>query len=214
MQGDSYAGAEIDLASALGKELQRTVAFVSLKRDDLINALQDGRVDIVMSGMSVTPARRLRAKFCDPYLYNQLRAIFRRADIGLFTSVADIRATTARIGVLTGSTADIWVQNNCPDAQRTALQNRRDAVFWLTDGGKADVYIDDVFALAQIVSENESKLGYLKEPLATEELAWAIAPGDEQLLAQVNQALAHWKSDGTLNTTLDHWMPYLKDYRP
>ena len=208
-QGDSFVGAEIDLARALGQELQRPVEFVSLKRDKLITALQDGRADIVMSGMSVTKARQFRAAFTAPYLQNQLRAIFRRADADRFRGTNDIRSTTARIGVLPGTTADVYVQKNCQGAQRVALQYRRDAVFFLTAGGKIDLFIDDLFALAQLVSQNEADVAFLREPLAIEDLAWAVAPGDPELLRQVNEILARWKSDGSLERTLLRWMPYV-----
>lgn len=209
-QGDHVTGAEVDLANLLGKELNRPVEFITLKRDDLINALQDGRADIVMSGMSVTKARQIRAKFSEPYLHNQLRAIFKRADAGRFQTAQDILTTGSRIGVLAGSTSDVFVQKNCPDAQRVAVQNRRDVPFWLTDGGKLELYVDDSFALAQIVSAHEAALAYLPQPLAEDDLAWAVAPGDDHLLQQVNEVLGRWKGSRLLETVLVRWMPYLK----
>jgi polar amino acid transport system substrate-binding protein len=209
-QGDSVTGVEVELANLLGKELNRPVEFVKLKRDDLINAVQDGRADIIMSGMSVTKARQIRAKFSEPYLHNQLRAIFKRSYADKFQSPEDVKASTSRIGVLAGTTSDAFVQKNCPYATRIVLQNRRDVTFWLTEGGKIDLYIDDSFALAQIVSENEAALAYLPQPLAEDNLAWAVAPGQEHLLQQVNEYLARWKATGQLDLVLQHWMPYLK----
>ena len=209
-QGGVFVGAEIDLARALGQELKRPVEFVPFKRENLIAALQEGRADIVMSGMSVTKARQFRAAFTAPYLQNQLRAIFRRADADRFRSTNDIRSTTARIGVLPGTTADVFVQKNCPNAQRIALQYRRDAVFFLTDGGRFDVYLDDLFALAQLVSQNEAAVGFLREPLAVEDIAWAVSPRNPELLRQVDDILARWKSDGSLSRTFEQWLPYLK----
>jgi ABC-type amino acid transport substrate-binding protein len=208
-QNGSVVGAEVDLARELGKELKRPVSFVTLKRDDLINALRDGRADIIMSGMSVTRGRQLRAAFSEPYLTNQLRAIFRRGD-DRFQTANDIRGTTSRIGVLPGTTADLFVQNNCPDAQRIPLQSRQDVFFSLTDGGKIDLFIDDIFALTQIVSEHEAALAPLPEPLSFEVIAWAIPPENEALLHDVNQILTRWRSDGTLDQTLQRWMPYMK----
>jgi ABC-type amino acid transport substrate-binding protein len=208
-QGGAIVGAEVDLARALGKELGRPVQLVALKRDDLINAIRDGRADIIMSGMSVTQGRQLRAAFCHPYLTNQLRAIFRRGD-DRFQTANDVRATTSRIGVLPGTTADLFIQNNCPDAQRIPLQSRQDVFFSLTDGGKIDLFIDDIFALAQILSQHEAALAPLSEPLSFEVIAWATPPENEALLHDVNQTLAKWRSDGTLDQTLQRWMPYMK----
>jgi len=53
----------------------------------------------------------------------------------------------------------------------------------------------------------------LKPSLADNDLAWGIRPDHQELLRQVNAALAQWKSDGTLDTILLRWMPYLKEYK-
>jgi ABC-type amino acid transport substrate-binding protein len=211
-EGEYVAGAEVDLAQSLGKALHRPVEFLTLKRDDQLNALNDGRADIIMSGVSVTPARKLRAVFTDPYLTNQLRCVFRRTDAYKFQTVDDVLSTQSRVGVLPGTTADIFVQKHCPDAQRIPMQNRRDVVFYLTDGARIDLYIDDIFALAQMVSQHEASLAYLPDALDVEDLAWAVAPSNTQLRDQVNQILAHWKADGSLDATLQRWMPYLKKH--
>src|SRR5580765_8042281 len=65
---DGTNGLEIDFAKALGHELGRPVEFVVLRWDQLPDALTDGKIDIIMSGMSVTKARQIRIRFSEPYL--------------------------------------------------------------------------------------------------------------------------------------------------
>jgi len=205
-------GAEIDLAGALGAQLGRPVQFFSMRRELLIPALQEQRIDIVMSGMSVTPARQLRIAFSDPYLHNQLRAIFTRQNADQFKTRDDILNTSAKIGVVPGTTADAFMQKNCPKAWRVAIASRQDAPFHLLKDRQIDIFIDDTFALAQILSENEAGLTCLMQPLADDDLAWGIRTDDQEFLRQVNAVVARWKSDGTLERTLRHWLPYLHKY--
>ncbi len=209
---DGFAGAEIDLADALGAKLGRPVQYFSMRWEQLMPALQEGRIDIIMSGMSVTRPRQLRIAFSDPYLHNQLRAIFSRQNAGRFKTRQDLLNTEAKIGVVPGTTADVFVQENCPKAERVSIGTSRDAAFHLLQDRRIDVFVDDSFALAQIISENEAGLTYLAQPLAEDNLAWGIRPDDQDLLRQVNLALAQWKSDGTLDRVLLHWIPYLKKY--
>ena len=211
-QDDGVTGAEVDFAVALGAQLGRPVQFFSFRWEQLIPALQEQRIDIIMSGMSVTPARQLRIAFSDPYLHNQLRAIFNRQNADRFKTRADILNTDAKIGVVPGTTADTFVQKNCTNATRVAIASRKDAPFHLLQDRQIDVFINDSFALAQILSENEADLTYLKEPLADDDLAWGVRSDNQELLRQVNAALARWKSDGTLNKILLRWMPYLPKY--
>jgi polar amino acid transport system substrate-binding protein len=205
-------GAEIDLAGALGRQLGRPVEFLRLRWDDLIPALIDGRADIIMSGMSVTQPRQVRVAFTEPYLRNQLRVIFPQSNADKFKTVEDVLNTEARIGVAPNTTGDTFVQKNCPRADRVPLRTRGDAAFYLLQGDRIDLYVDDTFALAQILSENEARVGYLKAPLAEDNLAWAVRPDDQQLLDSVNSILARWKADGTVNAILNRWMPYLGRY--
>ena len=73
--------------------------------------------------------------------------------------------------------------------------------------------MDDSFALAEILSENEASLTFLRDPLAGDDFAWGFRPQDQQFLKQVNGVLAKWKSDGTLDKILLRWIPYLKKYQ-
>jgi polar amino acid transport system substrate-binding protein len=207
-------GAEIDFARALGQELGRPVDFVVLRRDQLIGALLDKQIDIIMSGMSITKARQLRINFSDPYLPNELRAIFPLKSKDRYKSKEDILNTTDRIGVITGTTAEIFVKQNCPNAKIVNFTLRQDIAFYLLKGNRMDLFIDDTFALADLVSKNEADIAYLPDSLNEENLGWGIRPDDPEFLTRVNKILTKWKADGTSERIINRWMPYLKKMRP
>lgn len=206
------AGAEVDFGRALGGQLNRPVEFVKLRWEQLIPAVQNGNIDIIMSGMSITRARQLQIAFSEPYLTNQLRAIFSRANADRFKTPADLQGDGVKIGVIAGTTADIFVKTNCPQADRIELGSRQDVAYYLLQNPTIDVYVDDTFALAQILSQNEADLTFMREPLAENYLAWGVRADDTRFLQQVNAVLARWKTDGTLDQILNRWIPYLKRY--
>jgi ABC-type amino acid transport substrate-binding protein len=210
-QPEGTNGVEIDFANALGRELGRPVEFVVLRFDQLIPHLVDKEIDIIMSGMSVTKPRQLRIAFATPYVHNQIRAMFPLKNSARFKSVDDIKKTDARIGVVTGTTGEIYVKQNCPNAKMVPVTMRRDVGFFLTKGDRMDLFIDDTFALADIFSQKEGDLDYLKEPLSEEDLAWGVRSGDKEFLSKVNGIVDLWKNNGTIDKTLDKWMPYLKN---
>jgi len=212
-QPDGTNGLEIDFAKALGQELGRPVEFVVLRRDQLLDALLAKQIDIIMSGMSVTKARQLKIRFSDPYVRNELRAIFPIREAKYFKTVEDLLKTQAKVGVVAGSTGDAFVKQNCTSAQIVPVTMRRDVATWLLKTKKMDVFVDDSYALADILSKNEADIGYLPQPLSEEDLAWGVRPDDTQFLATVNRILSNWKSDGTLDRLLDRWLPYLKNLR-
>jgi ABC-type amino acid transport substrate-binding protein len=105
----------------------------------------------------------------------------------------------------------VFVSENCPNAERVTIANRKDVAPLLIRGERLDLFVDDIYALATMISEHAAELAYLKEPLSEEDIAWGVRPNDHELLDAVNTALAKWKADGTLQNTLDRWIPYLKN---
>jgi len=210
---DATNGLEIDLAKALGRELGRPIEFVVVPWEDQIPALLERRTDIIMSGMSITKARQLRITFSNPYVQSQLRAVFPRKNAARFKTVEQVLKSNARIGVVPGTTGEVFAKRNCPNASVVPITMRRDVGVYLVKGDRIDLFIDDTFAVADILSRSEADIAYLQEPLSKEDLAWGIRPGDTEFLNKVNKILEQWKMNGTLERALDTWIPYLKKMR-
>jgi ABC-type amino acid transport substrate-binding protein len=210
MQSGKVAGAEVDLAVLLGRALSRPVQFLQVEWEQQIPWLLSRQTDIIMSGMSITPSRRVRVAFSEPYMTNVLVAVMRRTDDAAFGSVEDVLRTDAAVGVLRGTTGDLFVQENMPEARRTALRHRDDVIYEL-NRRRIALYVDDAAASAWIVSRNETVLKALPLPLYAEPMAWATRPDDRALLEAVNQALAGWQQDGTLDRVRKRWLGSLAD---
>src|SRR4029077_15449900 len=109
--------------------------------------------------------------------------------------------------------AEVFVKQNCPNAQIVPIALRRDVATLLLKVKRFDLVIDDSFALAEIISKNEADITFLKQPLSEDNLAWGVRLDDTELMARVNSVLTKWKSDGTLDRLIDRWIPYLKNLR-
>jgi polar amino acid transport system substrate-binding protein len=68
------SGHDGDLARVIAWRLNRPIEFVNVRWDALIPALQSGKIDIVVTGMSASPERREFVDFTTPYYQNKLRA--------------------------------------------------------------------------------------------------------------------------------------------
>ena len=60
-------GLDVDLINAIAEDQGFTVKWENLQFDGLIPALQAGNIDIIASGMSITPEREKQVDFSDPY---------------------------------------------------------------------------------------------------------------------------------------------------
>lgn len=203
---DKIAGIEVDLAQKLGKELNRKVEFVELRWDTLIPALLEGKIDIIMSGMSITQAREVRIAFTDHYLKSGLLIAMRSEDSRKYTSLQSIKEDHLAAGVLTDTTGDVFVQKNLPRARRVPYSRAERAAFDLKLR-RINIFVDDALSVIWLVSENEADITALWEPLTEEYIAWGVRRDNTELLAQVNSILRTWKEDGTLHNVLLKWLP-------
>ena len=80
-QDGEIVGIEADLARALGERLGRRVVFERFAEGELLGALEAGEVDVVMSGLSITPERARRVLFATPYMESGQLALIRAHEI-------------------------------------------------------------------------------------------------------------------------------------
>ncbi len=206
-QGGEFTGIEADLARLLAAELGKSVQFVELRWEDQIPSLMAGKTDIIMSGMSVTNKRKIRVNFTDHYLKSGLVVMMRVEDAPVYNSIENIQQSLLQVGVVKGTTSDIFIRKNFPNAMRIAsYQNARDAVAPLKNKS-LDIFVHDAPSIMWLVSENEADLTAFNAPLNEENLAWGVRRDDPELLMQINSILGKWKNDGTLNRVLLRWLP-------
>jgi polar amino acid transport system substrate-binding protein len=207
---NKITGMETDFAFLLGDALNRDVTFVELPFTELINALMEGKIDIVMSGMTVTQARQVRVSFTDPYLKIGQVAMMRVQDASKYSSLMRIRECNGSVGVIKGTTGEAYVRANFPKASPIiTVKDAREAPD-LLNNRRIELFVYDAPAIAWLVSENETTLKGFWEPLNDEYLAWAVNRDDQALLRAANTALATWKKAGTVNQLVKKWLPYWK----
>ena len=201
-------GIEVDFANRLGKELGATVRFVEVAWDDLIPALRAQRVDVVMSGMSVTPDRQKLVSFADPYLRVGQMALVRRADYERLRKPRAMDEPTARVGFLSGTTSEAYAREHL---KRAALQgfDAVDPAVQALRKQEIDFFIADAPIIWKVrggLESGEQELRGLYTPLTDEHLAWAVRQDDTALRDRLNAAVARWRKNGTIEAVESRWI--------
>ncbi len=208
MREGRIVGVEPDLAQALSDQSHRPLALIPMEFNALIPALLDGRIDAIMSGMSVTPAREVRVSFAQPYMRGGLLPACRRADASKYPTQKSIISTGGNVGVRMGSTAESWAQANMPYANVAVYPSIGEAARELSEG-RLDLIITDAPQLAWAVSVHAGTLQVLPVLLTHENIAWAFRRENVRLREAADAALAGMRQDGRLHAVLQRWIPYL-----
>ncbi len=77
--GGGYEGFDVDVARYVAGKLERKVRFVEVLSNDRLKVLTDGKADMVLATLSVTPERKTKVSFAGPY-YVSYQDILVRSD--------------------------------------------------------------------------------------------------------------------------------------
>ncbi len=206
-QEGRIVGIEVDNARAVGEFIGRPVVIVEKPFFQLLPALLSGEIDVIMSGMSITPERAARVLFSDPYMRVGQMAILHRDKLAQFSQPWSVYRAGVRIGVEPGTTGASFAQSELTEALISYYPDA-EAAFNALRGDRIDLYIHDAPTSWQLANSREdSDLLSLYSPLTEERLAWAVRPADVELAGELNRALSIMKSNGTLQYILNRWIP-------
>ncbi len=198
-------GHDGELARRIGVALGRRIEFVDMKFMALIPALQSGKIDAIITGMTATPERAEKVAFTTSYFANRQVMMVRRAAPG---RAAPLRAATdlatQRVGVMTGSAHEVWVIREWPQAQAVQYRGTADVALAVRTG-KVDGALFDALPLRELLA-GDSSLAILGDPLFTFPLGAGFAERNGALRAEFNRFLAAIRANGTYDEMLARWV--------
>ena len=207
--GDDVVGLEVDFATELAAALDRRLELSAIAFGDLLPALVAGRADMVMAGLTVTPAREVQIAFSEPYVRSGLLVLVRREDAGRYPTPESVVRRGQAIGVVSGTTGEGFVNERVQSSSVMAYPTALAAVGELGTR-RIDAFVHDAPVVIWYASRDEASLAPILRLLGDEPLAWGMRRGDDALRQQVNAVLARWRSDGTHDRILARWLPYWK----
>ena len=175
--------------------------------DSIITAVQSGKVDVGIAGMTVTEDRLKNVNFTDSYATGvQVVIVKEGSDI---TTVDDLIADGANhsIGVQSGTTGDIYCTDDIEGKKLGTVERFNkgaDAVQALI-AGKIDCVVIDNQPAKEFVAANEG-LKILDTEYVTEDYAIAIKKGNDKLTEKINGALKELKDEGKVQEILDKYI--------
>lgn len=196
-----FEGIDVEIAQAIADKLGLELVVDDMDFDSALLAVQQGKSDIVMAGVTVTDERKQVMDFSDSYA-NGVQVIIVK-DGSAITTVDDL-ANASKIGTQRGTTGYLYCSGDYGDDHVTAYDDGATAVQALLNGQVDCVVIDS--APAQEYVKANSGLKILDTEYTNEDYAIGMAKGNTALLTAVNGALAELKADGTVQSILDKYI--------
>lgn len=209
-QGGKIVGLEADFAREFAKYLDRSLRFIELEWEDLIPALLENKIDIIMSGMTRTPLREVRIAFTARYLESGQMALIRREDAARFSTGIFALTTSSAIGVIKNTFGEYFVDERYSSIKKVLFSSPQAAAKAVIDK-KIDMFIFDAPMVFYLASEYESKgLTVLWTLLTREDLAWGVRKDNVELLTAANDFLQDPGNQEMLKKMTQYWIPYAR----
>ncbi|WP_448379149.1 basic amino acid ABC transporter substrate-binding protein [Fervidobacterium sp.] len=197
---NQVVGFDIDIANELAKRLGVKLEVVNLPFDSLIPALLQGKIDLIIAGMTITEERAKVVDFSKPY-FEANQAIVVRKD-GKFEPKKLEELVGKKVAVQLGTTGDLVV-SEINGVQVVRFQKFTDAFLELQNGRVDAVVLDEAPAKAYVKKFPKFLISAVVD--TGETYGIAVKKGNKELLNFVNQTLDILKSSGTYNKLIQKW---------
>jgi polar amino acid transport system substrate-binding protein len=198
-------GLEPDLAEFLAKSLGVRLRFVNLSFGQLMGALEGGRVDAVLSGMTMTPERNQRVAFAGPYFISGSCVLTRSEELARVGSPRDLDRSSLTITAVEGTTSEILIRDAMPSARYTAASSQDAAVQSVIDGTSDAMITDFPICVVQAARRREEGLIARGQPFTFEPIGVALPANDPLFVNLVENYLASLERTGVLTQLRDKW---------
>jgi polar amino acid transport system substrate-binding protein len=198
-------GLEMDLAQAFANSMEVKLTVKPMYFNELIPALESGELDMVLSGMTITPGRNLKVAFVGPYFASGKSILTKKGSIEALDTLSKMNQPDKILAALKGSTSQLFVEKLLPKA-RLVLTDDYDGAVAMVRADKAHAMVADYpICLVAVQRHPEAELVTLSKPLSYEPIGIALPANDFLLVNWVQNFLHAIEKTGDLESITDRW---------
>jgi ABC-type amino acid transport substrate-binding protein len=212
-ENNTIVGFEVDLANACAAKLGLTIEWNDVAFDNIILSVQNGQLDMGVSGFSVTPDRLEQVSFTLPHSTTQGQIVMLQSTVDAkhitvdsIHSLADIKNLGITVGVQSGNVEQTELQD-----AGVSIRSWSDSAAPFQDMVSANPSVQAVYAetpitttwIAQFQTEGTPVGVIYQHPYYP--VSFLTAKGSHTLLDKIDGALADLIYDGTVDHLKALW---------
>jgi polar amino acid transport system substrate-binding protein len=196
-------GLDADIAQAIAMSMGVKIRFAKMPFPELLPALQNGKVDMIVSGMTMTPDRNMKVAFIGPYHISGKGILTKVKSLDLLKGDG-VNREKFRVATLKGSTSQYVVEKAAPKA-KLVLTGSYDEALDLLFQDKVDAVIADYPFCAYVAFRYpEKQLVVGESKLSFEPLGIAVRE-DTLWLNGLENFIKMLFASGDMNAMHDKW---------
>jgi polar amino acid transport system substrate-binding protein len=198
-------GLEPDLAKMMANAMNVKVKFVTKPFFELLPALQTGEVDMVLSGMTITPERNMKVAFVGPYFISGKAFLTKVKTIAMAKKTAEVNSPNTKIVALKGSTSQAFAEAVLDKTTLFTTATYDEAVDMVLQDKVQAMIADYPICVVSVFRYPEAGLLSVITPLTYEPIGIAIPANDPLLMNWTRNTLNSIEASGNLDELRLKW---------
>lgn len=199
-ENGDFVGIDIDIAREIAADLGVKADLQNIIWEELFNTVKEGKVDMIISSITITAERAQTLAFSDPYFNAGQVIVTEKGMVNLIKGVEDLRGRA--VGTQIETTSETEAKKYTDSV--VAFENYNLALGDLLEG-KVEAIVIDYPAALGMVAENEG-LAIVGEPFTQEFYGAAVQIGQNELLGRINETIRRLKQTGELKKLEERWL--------
>jgi polar amino acid transport system substrate-binding protein len=198
-------GLEADLAKLMARAMDVRAEFITKPFSELLPALQTGEVDMILSGMTITPERNLKVAFIGPYFLSGKAFLTKVKTIANAKDAAEVNVPNTKLVALKGSTSQAFAETVLDKTTLFTTADYDEAVDMVLKDKVHAMIADYPICVVSVFRYPEADLLSLVTPLTYEPLGIALPANDPLLINWTQNTLNSLEGSGILDELKLKW---------
>jgi len=207
-------GLEVDISTRMASAMGVKLKLVSIPFAELLPALSEGKIDMILSGMTMTGKRNMKVAFVGPYYVTGKAFLTKDKTIASLKHADGIDKPEYTVVALKGSTSQLYVENVLPHAKLVPTKDYDEALDMVLRDKAQAMVADYHFCAVSAFRYKEKGLTTVEAPFTYEPIGVAMQDGDPLMVNWVQNFLVTLHDSGELKKMAERWFndaSWLKD---
>jgi ABC-type amino acid transport substrate-binding protein len=199
-------GFDVDLAKALAVAMRVKLEIKTMPFGELMTALEEDKIDMVISGMAITPERTELVSFVGPYMMSGKSILTKDSVLANMKSSEEFNRKDLKLAALSNSTSSSFIKLVAPEAKLIEVADYNEGIALIKDGGADGMVADMPACVLAVMRYPDAGLVTLEKPLTLEPIGIAVSKDDPQFLNLVDNFVDAYGKMGVLGQLRKRWM--------
>ena len=199
-------GYEVDLARNMAAGMGVGTKMEVMPFAELLPALQSGKIDLILSNMTITPGRNLKVAFVGPYFESGKAFLTKIKTIAIADEPGDIDAKNTKLVALKGSTSQAFVEKAIPAATLVTASDYDQAVKMVLEDKVHAMVADYPICVVSVFRYPDQGLLSVVTTLTYEPIGVGVPAGDPLLVNWVENFMGIAEKVGLFEELKRKWL--------